>query len=230
MISSAQALAARRAALAASALGATLGAHAAATGGLHLTRAAPFAWGWIILAATICGSRGARFAPRSPLVTLLMLAGLQAGLHLTMTAAPWAFGIAGHHHAPPAGPTAIAAHAAAAVLLAWLLLRGERLLDAAVRMVRAIRRAMRARDVRPLPARTTPIASAALSHGHRPLAIAPTRGPPLSIRSDIRRRTSGRTSTREHMLRGPGDRVRRSPACDRSRKRDGSRHLVHRTA
>ena len=68
-----------------------------------------------------------------------------------MTVAPWAFGLAPHHEpALSVGPAALVAHGAAALVVAALVTRLERVLDRALRAVRAVRRwlARRPRPVR----------------------------------------------------------------------------------
>ncbi len=172
----AHALAVRRVALAAAALGSTLGAHAAAVGGLHLTAAAPVLCGTGLLAAAICGGRR-RFLPRGLLHTGALLVGLQTLLHLVMTAAPWAFGMAPHGGGVPlVDARAMAFHALAAVVLA-LLLRGLDLLLAAalavVRLLGGLARPGRA----PSGARRV-VAVVRGPHGRPVLGPLPARGPP----------------------------------------------------
>ena len=85
-------------------------------------------------------------------MTLAILVAAQAAVHVAMSVAPWAFGLAPHHEpALAVGPAALAAHVAAAVVLAVLVARLERLLDRALRAVRAVRRwlARRPRPLRP---------------------------------------------------------------------------------
>ena len=78
MISVAQAHACRRALLATAALGATLAAHVAGSGGLHLTWSAPVLWAWVIGTAALLGTRTRPWASRSLPRTLGLLLGLQA--------------------------------------------------------------------------------------------------------------------------------------------------------
>ena len=85
-----------------------------------------------------------------------------------MGAAPWAFGLAVHHGTPVLTPAALAAHLAAAAVLAVLLARAERLLAAALGVAGAIRR----RLAPPAPTRrpTLPVAGgpAARARSRRP--------------------------------------------------------------
>ncbi len=172
------ALALRRLAVAGGALAASLLAHCAAMGDLALTPAAPVAWGCLLAIVTLVGGRR-RFRPRGLAGSLAAMGAAQSLVHLAMSGAPWAFGLAPHHHdAPLLGPEALAAHAAAALALAVLAARLEAWLARALRFAGAVRRWLAAR---PAPV----AASAALP---RPPARAPRRasrgatpcrGPPL---------------------------------------------------
>src|SRR5689334_13640161 len=134
LLSHAQALAARRAAVAAAALIATLLAHAAASGGhMGLTRMAPFAWLMLVGLTVLCGRRRGPFVPRGRLAGLTVLGLSQLALHALMTWTPWAFGIAMHHQEAFLTPAAVASHACATLVLGALLARGERLLALALR-------------------------------------------------------------------------------------------------
>lgn len=134
----AHALALRRLAVAAAALAASLVAHVAATGELHLTPAAPVLWATLLLTAVMCGRRR-RFLPRSIGRTALVLALMQAGVHIVMTDAPWALGLAAHDAgAPILDVRSLAVHAAAAVVLVVLLGGLDRCLAAAVAVVRLL--------------------------------------------------------------------------------------------
>ncbi|MGD9573077.1 MAG: hypothetical protein AB7V62_14425 [Thermoleophilia bacterium] len=172
----AHALAVRRVALAAAALGSTLGAHAAAVGGLHLTAAAPVLCGTGLLAAAICGGRR-RFLPRGLLHTGALLVGLQAALHIVMTAAPWVFGMAPHGAGVPlADARAMAFHGLAAVVLA-LLLRGlDLVLAAALAVVRLLGGLPRPGRAPAGPRRV--VAVVRRPHGRPALGPLPARGPP----------------------------------------------------
>ena len=83
-----------------------------------------------------------------------------------MGAAPWAFGLAVHHETPVLTPAALATHLAAAVVLAILLARAERLLAAALGVAGALRR----RLAPPAPTRrpTLPVAGRAPARPARP--------------------------------------------------------------
>jgi methionine-rich copper-binding protein CopC len=142
MISSDQALAIRRLLMCVAALAATLGAHAASAHELAIVPAAPLIWGSLAALTVIAlGRRGADWSERSFAEVLARLGALQVVLHIAMTAAPWAFGLTVHHRAALLAPVGLAAHAAAAILLAAILSFGERLLSAALRAARAILRA-----------------------------------------------------------------------------------------
>jgi len=182
-VSGPQALALRRAAMCAAALGASVGAHAAA-GDVVLTRAAPVAWLTIVGLATLVGPRRARFRARAPAALIALLVPLQALAHAAMSAAPWAFGLSPHHHGPdPAliGWGAVAAHLAAALLPATLLSLGERLLALALAVAHAVRRALgRAPSgARPL-LRPRPVGTVRLAA--RSPRTNPPRGPPALAR------------------------------------------------
>jgi hypothetical protein len=103
----------------------------------------------------------------------------QAAVHCAMTYAPWAFGLAPHHHdAALVGPEALAAHAAAALLLALLATRLDAWLARAVAAVAAVRRWLAPRPAAPaVPA--APPSRAGLAPRRIPRGAAPCRGPPL---------------------------------------------------
>lgn len=179
-VSGTQALVLRRALLAAAALAATVCAHAAATGGdLHLLRGAPIAWGWIIAAAALIGSRRRAFRVRRPATILGLLVAAQAVLHATMTLAPWAFGLEVHHPEMPLAPGALLAHSLAALLLTALLVRAERILGGLVAIVAAVRRLFAHRLRRPRPADAPPVAGRWPCADPARLATG-CRGPPVS--------------------------------------------------
>jgi len=180
VISATQALAVRRAMLAGAALGATLAAHAVASGGLRLQATAPLAWGWLLAAAALCGPRRAGWRARGPLRLLALLIVLQAAMHLAMTAAPWAFGVSVHHRADLLTPQGVAAHLAAAILLALLLARAERLLAAALGAVGAIRRLLAPPAPRRRPSLPAPVTARIPAPAAAPRALA-CRGPPAAV-------------------------------------------------
>lgn len=145
-MSTRQALALRRLLLCVAALAAALAAHAAGAGRLGLTPAAPLLWAAFAAATVPVGWRRAvAWRERGPAEVLARLAGLQAGLHLAMGAAPWAFGLQTHHHAPLVTTGALVAHGVAALLLAAALVCAERLLSLAQGVARAVRAALAAR-------------------------------------------------------------------------------------
>ena len=119
----------------------------------------------------------------------------QALIHVAMTAAPWAFGLAPHHEGGALiGPGALAAHAAAAVVLALLAARLEAWLARATAAWRPCA-AGSPRARRPAPSRPgAPEASRAPRP--LPLGAVPGRGRPRSVRPDPARRTAGALTTR----------------------------------
>ncbi|MFN8124595.1 MAG: hypothetical protein U0237_19475 [Thermoleophilia bacterium] len=130
----------RRSAILTAAITATVGVHVISAGHVAVLPAAPFGWLSIVAALmplmTIAAPR--TFTARPPLVLLGIMLLAQAVAHLAMSAAPWAFGLVEYHDPAPATPVALAAHLAAAVLLALLLAKGERLLAAAVAVAQAL--------------------------------------------------------------------------------------------
>ncbi len=180
MISPQHALAARRLLMMVCALGATLGAHAAAAGGLGLLPMAPLVWGSLASLAILV-PRPAHPAWRelSPWGILARLAALQISLHCAMTAAPWAFGLAVHHRTALVTPLALIAHAVATILLATLLARAERLLSLAQAMARAVRRALARTTTKAPPHPARAHAAERALRGRRRRAH-PARGPPLA--------------------------------------------------
>jgi hypothetical protein len=167
----------RRCALTAAALGATLLAHAAATGGVHVAHVLPVGAAGALGLAALCGRRGRAFRPRGPVVTLGLLLALQAVLHVVVSSVPWAFSLEIHRRVPLLSGGAVLAHGVAALVLTALLVRLDRLLAALCRAGRAFRR----RLLPPLLPSPAPVALAAYGPV-RPRAVrrpqAPTRGPP----------------------------------------------------
>lgn len=178
-ITATHALAVRRLAIGTGALGASALAHRCAVGDMDATRATPVVWAGLLAVLTLVGGRVA-WRPRGFAGSVAMLAVAQAAVHAAMTVAPWAFGLAPHHEpALSVGPEALAAHGAAALVLALLVVRLERVLDRALRAVRAIRRWL-ARRPRPLrPGRAPAPAARAPGGGVRVVHVA--RGPPVAV-------------------------------------------------
>jgi hypothetical protein len=177
-ITPAHALAARRVALGAGALAASAAAHRFAVGDMDATPAAPVVWLGLLAMVTMLGGRVA-WRPRGFAGTLAIQIAAQAGVHVAMSLAPWAFGLAPHHEpALGAAPAALLAHAAAAVVIALLVARLEAVLDRALRAVRAVRRwlARRPRPLRPGAVRVR----AALAPRGRPVLVHGARGPPAT--------------------------------------------------
>jgi len=176
-----RALALRRLALMSAGLAATLGAHAVATHGMAISRAAPFLWGMLLLGAVMCGGRS-RFRTRSYPAIAAIVVGLQTLLHAVLVAAPWALGIGPHHHPLPLiDARSFAIHVVAALVLAVLLRRADLVLALAVAATTAVARIL-AGPVRPRAGRrraervrphVTPVRSA------DPHAPRTSRGPPI---------------------------------------------------
>lgn len=172
------ALALRRAVAAGGALAATIAAHAIGTGELALAPVAPAAWLGMLAVAVMLGGRR-RWRARGVAGSLALMAPLQAAAHVALSLAPWLAGMAPHHaHGVDLGPATLAAHTAAAVLLALALAHLERLLGAAIHVAAVVRRHL-ARRPRPArrPARVAVPAPVLRSRiAARPGAC---RGPPL---------------------------------------------------
>lgn len=170
------ALALRRLAVASGALAASLVAHCAATGDLVVTRSAPAVWAGLLAVATLAGRRRG-WRPRGFGPALVRMGVAQALVHLAMSAAPWAFGLAGHHAAGIGLPPAtLAAHAAAAVVLALLVTRLEAWLGRAVGLIRRLRRRLSDAGAAPAPRRVALPSPALVSR--RPVGRLACRGPP----------------------------------------------------
>ena len=167
----------RRLAVAGGALAASLIAHCAAAGDLALTATAPVAWTGLLATVTLVGARRG-FRPRGLGGSLAAMAGAQAAVHTSMTWAPWAFGLAPHHHdAALITAPALMAHAAAALVLALLAVRLEAWLARAISAVAAVRRWL---APRPAPARQDSPLAAGPGRAPRPVlgGGVPCRGPP----------------------------------------------------
>ena len=113
-LSVANALAARRLAVAGGALAASMVAHRVAVGDLDVTAATPVVWMGLLAMVAVVGPRR-RFRPRGFAACAAVICVAQMGVHLAMGVVPWAFGLV-PHHAPglAVGPAALAAHAVAA--------------------------------------------------------------------------------------------------------------------
>lgn len=181
MLQDAQALAVRRALLAAAALAATVAAHHAATGHTALYAATPALWLGLLAAATLVGRRARPFRPRGPVAAAATLAAAQLAAHVVLTQAPWALGLAGHADVPVFTPEAVVAHAAAALVLALVLAGADAALGilcgAVHRLTAALRGARRgaARPAEPVPA------AARGRVGRTALPVRASRGPPLPV-------------------------------------------------
>jgi hypothetical protein len=178
-ITATHALAARRVALGAGALGASALAHRCAVGDMDATRATPVVWLGLLAVLTLLGGR-VRWRPRGFAETVAILGAAQAAVHVAMTVAPWAFGLAPHHEpALAVGPAALSAHLAAAVVIAVLVARLERVLDRALHAVRAVRRWLTRRPRPPRPARV-PVPPALAPRWAAPV-VHLARGPPVVV-------------------------------------------------
>jgi hypothetical protein len=176
-ITATHALAVRRLAIGAGALGASALAHRCAAGDMDATPATPVAWGALLAVLTVLGGR-VRWRPRGFAATAAILAVAQAAVHAAMSVAPWAFGLAPHHEpALSVGLAALAAHGAAALVVALLVTRLERVLDRALRAVRAVRRWL-ARRPRPLRPGRVPVPAVRVPLG-RGSVVHVARGPPV---------------------------------------------------
>jgi hypothetical protein len=176
-----RALALRRMLVASAALGATLLAHAVASGGLHVVSAAPALWGCLILVAGVAGPRRRAWRERGVVGGLLILLPAQLLIHLAMGVAPWMFGLYVHGSPALLTPAAAAAHVGLAVVLAVLLARAERLLSAMQAFSRAVRAAIvprLGRPPRPAPARPR---RARLAGQRFPRPSGARGPPPLSV-------------------------------------------------
>lgn len=178
-LSATNALAARRIALAGGALAVSLLAHRVAVGDLDVTWATPLVWTGLLAVVAVAGPRR-RFRPRGPLACLAATFAAQAGVHVTMGVAPWAFGLVPHHQPGLAvGTAALAAHALAGIALAAALLWLEGLLARAVAIARHLRRwlALGGGPSRGGRVRLSLLATA----GRAPAGAPPCRGPPLPL-------------------------------------------------
>jgi hypothetical protein len=181
----AQAHALRRAALVGAGLTATVVAHMGAVGGtgVHLLGIAPLVWCGLIAVAVICGPRARVYAPRHPVGTCAALAAAQLAMHVVVSTAPWALGLASPGMRMPAGEMITAGalwpHLLAALLLGAALVRADRWLARAVATVRrAVADLVTPRHGWPHPSRRAPL-------GRRHPRVAATddvrlaRGPPM---------------------------------------------------
>jgi hypothetical protein len=171
------ALALRRLTVAGGALAASLVAHCAAAGDLALTATAPVAWAGLLAVVTLVGGRRS-FRPRGLAGSLVAMACAQAAVHTAMTWAPWAFGLAPHHHeAALITAPALLAHAVAALALALLAVRLEAWLARAIAAVAAVRRLLAPRPA-PRPMGTALVAGTGLAPRPAARGRVPCRGPP----------------------------------------------------
>lgn len=180
-LSVANALAARRLAVAGGALAVSVLAHRAAVGDLDVTWATPVVWMGLLAVVAVVGPRR-RFRPRGPVGCLVAMCSAQIAVHMAMGVAPWAFGLV-PHHAPglALGPSALIAHALAGLALAAALLWLEGLLARAMAIGRRLRRRLTPAPGRPRLGRgragDVPLPASA------PLGSPVCRGPPLTCSS-----------------------------------------------
>jgi hypothetical protein len=175
-LSVANALAARRLAMAGGALAVSMLAHRVAVGDLDLTPATPVVWVGLLAMVAVVGPRRG-FRPRGPLACLAAMCAAQMAVHLAMGIAPWAFGLV-PHHAPglALGPSALVAHAVAGIVLAAALVWLEGLLARATAIGRRLRRWLTAAPGRARGARAR-VASIG-APGAALLGAPDCRGPP----------------------------------------------------
>ena len=180
-LSVANALAVRRLAVAGGALAVSMLAHRVAVGDLDLTWATPLVWTGLLAVVAVVGPRR-RFRPRGPLACLAATCGAQAGVHVAMGVAPWAFGLVPHHQPGLAiGASALVAHAVAGVVLAAALLWLDGLLARAVAVARRLRRWLTVGDARSGGERAG--ASGPAPAGRATAGVPVCRGPPLPLAS-----------------------------------------------
>lgn len=174
-----RAFAYRRAGLVGAALLATATAHGLTLADWHVSRGAPVAWAGWISAAVLVGRRGRPWRERSLARTVILLLTLQFAAHACLTFAPWMLGLAGHSEVAAIGFVAIAAHCAAALVLALVIRRGERVLTRAINVVETI-----ARRLRGTARGAAPRAAAIRAPAWRPRTAASrlcvARGPPMA--------------------------------------------------
>jgi hypothetical protein len=176
----AQALALRRAAFAAAAIAATLAAHRAQDDAMVLSAGCLPVLLSVVCIAVLTGPRHGTFSPRGPATTLVVLIVAQALLHLTMSAAPWVFGLTLHHTAALVGTRSLVAHLIAALVLTAVLHWWDRVLAGAVSATRVMRRLLRGcrrRGSAPGVLRVRVVDRPALRTVFAP--ACPTRGPPV---------------------------------------------------
>lgn len=101
-VSATHALALRRFCVGAWALAASTAAHRYAVGDLDTTTATPVVWAGLLAMMTLVGGRH-RWRPRGFGGSLVAMVLVQAAVHVAMSAAPWAFGLAPHHEPCGAG-------------------------------------------------------------------------------------------------------------------------------
>lgn len=174
-----QALALRRALMLGGIMAATLAAHVAATGDLHVMPIAPAIWGMLAALAALCGPRRAPWRARRLATSVALLLAGQAVAHAVLTWAPWALGLDPLHGAPAISAAALMTHGGAALGLGALIARAERLIAIALRIVAAVRERLRP----PPPRRGAPpshsLTFTALAPRWRAPRAGSCRGPPL---------------------------------------------------
>jgi hypothetical protein len=170
------ALALRRLAVAAGALAASLLAHCATLGDVAIMPSAPVVWTGLLAGVTLVGRRrGWRRLGFGP--NLLWMASAQAVVHVAMSGAPWAFGLAPHHEPGlGVGISVLVAHAGAALVLAALLTWLEAGLERATALVLRVRRWLAGRPLAPAASRLAGHTDRAPRS--RPPGRVPCRGPP----------------------------------------------------
>jgi hypothetical protein len=149
----------------AGATGSALVAHTVVSGGLLVTPTTPIWWGLLTFVAMLAGRRTG-WAPRGFARTLLVLALVQAAVHVAMGAAPWLFGLGFHHESAAISPAMLLAHVGALLFSAWLIASAERLIDRAMAVVDLVARVL---------AERSPRRDARPTAAHLPRWLPPTR-------------------------------------------------------
>lgn len=181
MLQHAQALAVRRAAIAAATLAATVAAHHAATGHTALYAGTPALWTGVVAVAALLGPRAGAFRPRDPGTCLALLVIAQLAAHAVLTHAPWALGLAGYPGTPAVGAAAVVAHAGAAVVLTLLLTGIDGVLAALCGAARRLAGLLRTTRGTGAPRGASPGAAPERPAGAATARTRSSRGPPALV-------------------------------------------------
>lgn len=130
----------RRAVLLLFATGATIGAHAIGTGGVHLTGRTGLFVASLATVAAVAPVRGPVFAPRGPLLAAAVLLAAQLVSHGVLSLAPNVVGLDATHATHSSWTaSAVGVHVVLAVQLGLLMAFADRLLAALIRVVHVAR-------------------------------------------------------------------------------------------